>query len=198
MPTEPFGHLEQKAYQSWWNDGLLDAIAGLGITGIGFSWLIDMTVLGAVFPAVLVTLWQPLREKFIEPRLGYVEFSRERKTNIRKFNLLLLMAGVLMLMLGLVVYFFFESAVSKQDVSWIAALPAILIALPAFAFALHAGSLRFALYGLVLFGLGLVTAILDWHPGWPMLMGGIVVLAIGIHVLLKFVSHHPIDSEAPG
>ena len=45
--TEPFTHLEQKAYQSWWSNGLLDVIAGIAITGIGLSWLLDLAVFGA-------------------------------------------------------------------------------------------------------------------------------------------------------
>jgi hypothetical protein len=65
--------LERKVFQSYWDDGLLDLFAAIGIFLIGVSWLRDFPV-GAVFvPALLVPFWNPVRRKVIEPRLGLVD-----------------------------------------------------------------------------------------------------------------------------
>src|SRR5210317_1625377 len=88
------GRIENRVYRAYWNDGLLDVFAAVGVLLIGFAWTFDFVVGGAITPALLVPLWGPFRQRFIEARLGLVEFSDEReRTNRGRLRLVFLLAG---------------------------------------------------------------------------------------------------------
>ena len=141
-PTD-LNELEHRAYRTLWQDGLLDLFVGIAIVCIGTSWVAGSPVLGAVVPALLVPLWQATRKRLVEPRVGYVEFSSERKGRERRSLGALLLLGVLMLVLGVAVYF-----VTRTDPSHLAHLaPAVIPALPAALMALG-GVLVALLFGI--------------------------------------------------
>ena len=63
---ENLGTIENRVYRAYWNDGLLDMFGAIGILAIGVSWTFDFVVGGALAPALLVPLWGPFRQKFVE------------------------------------------------------------------------------------------------------------------------------------
>jgi len=184
--------LERSAYSAWWSDGLLDLFAGIGISAIGLAWILDGVVFGAITPALLVPLWHPLRQKLIEPRLGFVEFTPERSATMMQFVQGALTAGLGLFALVILAYFLLPRGLNGP-IAWIAALPTTLLALPAFAFSLHSHSYRYAVFGLVLVAIGIETAIYDWQPGPGILAGGLVILLSGLFRLMAFVRSHPLQ-----
>ncbi len=80
MRTSP----ETRLFGAFWADGTLDLVAGAAVILIGAGYLLDGLPLGGfpveaiVVPMALVT-WMALRKWVVEPRMGYVEFSRRRR-----------------------------------------------------------------------------------------------------------------------
>jgi hypothetical protein len=46
--------------------------------------LLDIPMLTILAPALIVTMWQPLKERITTPRLGYVRFSEPRRKRERR------------------------------------------------------------------------------------------------------------------
>ena len=87
--------VESKIVKMFWNDGLIDILAGMGVFLIGIAWQFNYVVLGAVAPALLVPLWKPLRQKITEPNLGLVEFSDRQQVRNRSFLVVAIGLGIL-------------------------------------------------------------------------------------------------------
>lgn len=184
-------NLEGKAFRSYWNDGLLDIMLGLVLLATGLSWWQDVAVMGAIFPAVCVGMWHPLRKRLVEPRMGYVEFDGDRELKIRsfRFGLIAFFAG--MMALGLVVYVLWRGDLASDSSYWIAALPLVLIAVPAMFFALFTNCMRFAAYAFLLFVAGVTVVLQDRDPHVGMIASGVIVLVTGLIILSRFLSRYP-------
>ena len=186
--------LEFRIYRHYWDDGLLDLFAAVGVVLIGASWVMDHSVLGAIVPALLVPLWQPFRSRFVEPRLGFVEFSDSREQQNRKRLKLIVYLGVVTLLAALALYFQRELLPVVPGVRMVAGLPAMLLAILAATTALLIANARFLVYSIVLLLAGSLGAWLGWSPGAIMLVGGAVMLVIATAVLVKFLHANPVDS----
>jgi len=184
-------NIEKNAFQSFWNDGLLDIMLGLVLLVTGLSWWQEVAVLGAIFPAVCVSMWYPLRKRLVEPRVGYVEFSGDRDVKVRgfRFGLMAFFAGTMAL--GLVVFILWKGESSSNSIDWIAAFPLVLIAIPAMFFALFTNCKRFAIYALILLLAGVTVVLQDWDPHVGMIAASVVILVTGLIIMAKFLSQHP-------
>jgi hypothetical protein len=77
--------MERRLYGAYWDDGLLDLMCGISLIQLGILWWGNVAFL-AVFVIVLMpSLWFPLRRAIVEPRAGFVEFSRKRKSRNLKW-----------------------------------------------------------------------------------------------------------------
>jgi hypothetical protein len=54
---------------------------------------------------------------------------------------------------------------------------------------------RFVLYAVALAVAGLVTALRDANPGWPLLACGAVVAVTGSTMLIRFMRSHAVPEE---
>ena len=179
--------LERKVFQHYWNDGLLDVFAAIGIFLIGVSWLRDFPV-GAVFvPALLVPFWNPVRRKVIEPRLGFVDFTEARERRNQHILKLVMYFGIAVLILAIELYFVRDSLPVEPTVALIAGLPAFLLALLAIFTAALVGSTRFFAYALILVLTGVSGALLDWTPGLILAVAGGIMLVIAGSLLFRFL-----------
>jgi len=187
-PTRPGLRLEASLFRSYWDDGLLDILSGVGlvIVGLGFAWELPLFIV--FVPALLVPLWGPLRKKVVEPRTGYVEFSLRRQKHTTRRLSLTLTLGVAVFLLATGLFFAFRNLEVPPPVQWVAALPAALLGLLALLTSLLTGTRRFAFYGLALLLIAAAAALLGWGPGAPILAGGLLVLSSGITLLLRFPS----------
>jgi hypothetical protein len=186
--TNPTHPLEASLFRSYWGDGLLDILSGLGLVIVGLGFAFELPLFTALAPALLAPLWGPLRKKVVEPRSGYVEFSRRRQRHTNHGLLLTLALGVAALLLATGLFFGARNLKVLPLVQWVAALPAALLSVLALLTTLLTGTRRFAYYGLALLLTAAAAALLGWGPGAPILAGGLLVLASGITLLLRFLS----------
>jgi hypothetical protein len=186
---------EKKAFRSFWNDGLLDVMVGLGVLVVGISWWQNVAVMGAIFPAVCASMWYPLRKRLVEPRMGYVEFSGDREIKVRSFRYGLVAFFTGTMVLGLVIYFLWNSDVLSQPVTWIAGFPLVLAGIPALFFALFTKCWRFAIYGMVLFQAGVEVAWQGWDPHVGLIGSGIFITVVGFVILFRFLLRHPAQAQ---
>jgi hypothetical protein len=196
--NESINSLEKSAFRSFWNDGLLDVMLGLTVLVVGLSWWQDMAVFGALFPAVCVSMWHPLRKRLVEPRMGYVEFSGERNLKVRgfRFGLTAFFTGTMML--GAVVFLLWQGGAISRPANWIAGFPLLLIGIPVLFFAAFTQCRRFYLYAALTLLAGAEVVLQDQDPHVGMIATGIVITVCGIVVLFRFLSRYPATPpEAP-
>jgi hypothetical protein len=188
--------LESRAFHAYWGDGLLDTMIGTAIALIGLSWWQDIFVLGTAFPPVAATLWYPLRKKLIEPRCGYVEFSGGRELKSRSFmhGMTAFMGGAALL--GVFIYFWWDSGAVLELRRLIPAMPAMLIGLMMIPVAAFTGCRRFYGYTGVMALAGVATVLLGSRPGPLLLAGGMVVALAGATMLGRFLATHPANPDA--
>ena len=186
--------IERRAYQTIWEDGLLDVFVGAAVVAMGVSWVVGLAVWGALLPALLVPVWQVARKQIVEPRSGYVEFGPERKSREKRHLGVLLLLGVLTLLLGVGVFWMVRANPRGLDSllpEVIPALPAVLLGLGGALTGLLLGIRRFLVYaGLLLVG-GVVGAYFQAEPGWHFLVPGGVILIVGVGLLVSFLMKYP-------
>jgi MFS family permease len=177
--------METRMLRVYWNDGLLDLLVGAALLLLGIAWRYDLVALGPIAPALLVSLWKPIRAKWIDPRIGYVEFTESRERETRRFLVSTLLLGGVMLMLGVSMYFFVIGR-ETPPVHMVAGLPAILLSVLAFLTAMVTRLIRLGVYGLLLLlsGIGVVAS--DARPEAAMLASGVVIFITGIVLLTRF------------
>jgi len=187
--------LEQKAYLSYHQDGLLDLIIGAVILGLAINETTDSSI-GAFVAILLSITYVPLKRRITFPRLGYVKF------HVKRGGVNMLLAGVVVtgvLVLSLVATVLFLRPGTSSSSPFLTALrrgPALFYAL--------LGFIGFGLAGLVL-GLRrlLIYAVLSsaimvgGHvlnlPLWaPFLLLGGAILATGTVLLVSFVRRYPV------
>jgi hypothetical protein len=181
--------IEAALFHSYWDDGLLDILAGVGLLGVGVGWAVDLPVLGAVVPALLVPLWLPLRRRIVEPRVGFVEFSQARQHRVARGLYGALGLGVVVLVAALGSYFWIaDFRQGSVATTLVPGLPAALLALLAVLTGLLTGAQRFGLYGVALVFAAAATILMNGGPAAPMLAGGGLVLCSGIALLVRFLA----------
>lgn len=187
--------LERKIFQTFWDDGLIDLFAGVGVLLIGLAWWRALPVMGAIVPALMIPLWKPLRDRWIEPRLGLVEFSETRMRTNRRWMNGSVVGGVVVLLLALAVYFTKGRAAPHELSHMIAALPAALLAVMATLVAVMLSCVRFLVYALVLLGASAVGLVLKWEPGSILVLAGGIITLMSLFVLLRFLGEYPSEDE---
>jgi hypothetical protein len=192
--------VERRVVRTFWDDGLIDVLSGLGVLLVGIAWQFDLVPLGAVAPALLIPFWRPLRARITEPRLGYVEFSDAQVGRHRSFLTWSIVAGCLTFLLGVSLYFFATSTAGVVPLqNWIAALPACLIGCMAFLTSFLILTPRFIGYAAVFCVSGALVVLLAKTPGLALIAGGAVVTTLGMFRLLSFIRSHPLTPmEANG
>jgi hypothetical protein len=192
----PYSHnsLERRVYRHYWDDGLLDLFAALGVVLIGVSWMRGYAAAGAIVPAMLVPLWQPFRQRLVEPRLGFVEFSDALERQNRKRLRLVVYLGIIALIAALELYFQRELLTANAGVRLVTGLPAMLLAFLAVTTALLIASVRFLIYAVILLLAGFLGTWLGWSPGAIMAFGGALMLTVATAVFTMFLRANPVDS----
>lgn len=180
--------LEARLFRTYWDDGLLDLVAGIAVLSIGIGWWFEWAVLAAVAPALIWPLWAPLHRKLIEPRAGYVEFSRRRQQHTRRSLLLAVLLGIGAFLLGIGAFVYvMHRGMDSPYVRIVPGIPAALLAGGALIGAQLTGARRFLGYGLALLAAAGLTAVFDLGPAAPMLFGGAVVTLCGLAMLVRFL-----------
>ena len=185
--------IEKQVFRTYWNDGLLDLFGAIGVLAIGIFWTLDFTVGSAILPALLIPLWGPCRERFIEPRLGMVEFSDARERRNTNRLLMIVALGVGTLVLGVALYFLRDRIGLSPSVTFIAGLPAVLLGFLAVLTAFLILAMRFLAYAAVLVVAGIAGALAGQEPGPIMTAAGIALLLLALVVVIRFVRENPVS-----
>jgi len=178
--------LESRLFRSYWDDGLLDLTAGVGVMATAGFWRADLIALGAAVPAILAALWTPLRRALVEPRSGLVEFSEARDGRLRRLHVGTTALGVSMLLAFAGIDVFVERPEPLLS-SLAPAVPALLLGLMAVVTGWGLGLPRFLGYAAVLSFAGLAVAVAEAAPEMAMFAGGAALLAGGAWRLGRFL-----------
>lgn len=182
---------EAKVFRAYWQDGLLDLVAGSTVVLIGFGWIAGLWISGIVVPPVALVAWPILRRRITEPRLGAVRFGPERRSRMRHGLVAVCSLGVVL------AGFVFPRLVLDRSPSellrWLApGIPALILAALALSASEALRIARFALYGAAFVVAALGAAALDVDPGWPMAAGGALMIASGARLLVRFLRDFPV------
>jgi MFS family permease len=188
--------IENQVFRTYWHDGLLDVFGAVAVLAIGVFWIAELHVFGAIVPAMLVPLWGPFRQRFVEPRLGLVEFSEERERRNTNRLWLVVMGGAVAFALVMALYFLRTRLGVNPSVSLIAGLPALLLALLAGITAFLVSTLRFLVYAALLATAGIAGAIFGLEPGNILVIAAVPMLVIALAVLVRFVRNNPIEGAS--
>jgi hypothetical protein len=180
--------VESTLFRSYWDDGLLDLLCGVGLLGIGIGFATDHFVFSAVMPALLTVLWRPLRARVVEPRSGYVRFTRSRRSRTTRELRLTAALGTAVLFLAVTVSFILRSrGTTPVAVLLVPGLPAALVAVGFSLGGWLTGARRFHWYAVALVGAALVTIVFGGSPGPPLVAVGLLVVATGAILLSRFL-----------
>jgi len=193
-----FRKLEQKAYLSYHQDGLIDLIIGSIVLCIAISEATDSSIWNLI-ALLLIFAYMPLKRRITFPRLGYVKFNVKRGgVNMRLAGVVA--TGVLVISLVSILVLLLSGKSSSSP---------LILAMrqsPLLGYALL-GFIGFGLAGLVLrlprlflYALLSLALMIGGHllnlPLWlPFLLLGGTILAIGVVLLIGFLRRYPIAEE---
>ena len=124
----------------------------------------------------------------IEPRAGYVEFSRAQRQRTGHGLGLTLGLGIAVFVLAALIGVGVRSGQLRLDFpDLVAGLPAALIAVAAVLAALLTGARRFYAYAVVLLVCAAVTSAAGWSPAVPITVAGIIVSVSGAVLFIHFI-----------
>jgi len=180
---------EARVFQAYWQDGVLDLLAGGSTLLIGLGWLAGFVLASVVVPPLAIVSWPILRQRITHPRLGRVRFNAHRRFRMRHGMIAVLSLGVLLF--GFFALHFGVGHLPPFP-RWLApGIPALLLAALALSAAEALRLARFALYGIGFIAAALVVSGLDADPGWALAGGGAIAAANGARMLVAFLRDFP-------
>jgi hypothetical protein len=190
-----FKELRQKTYLAYHQDGLIDALVGLGILGFGVNMMTESSGFIALSWIPFI-LYAPLKRYITIPRLGYVKFDSERTHSIRLIMSVLVGLTSLAFFLGLFVFLRNDSMSADTSAllkKYHMLLLGTFVALAFVAGGLLSGIKRFY-FQAVLAELVLISSIeLGLQPPvYVMIWGGLTFL-IGAWLLVQFLRQYPVS-----
>lgn len=188
--------LESEAYQDSFADGLIDLFLGLALASIGITWLWFESEAGIAGAIAAVIAWAviPIRRRIVEPRIGYVRWKAPRLKWERKQLRLLFGLVTAAMLIGVAVAQSIATGddLAAPDRNFVAAMPAILLAIGALVLAATSGFKRLWGYGAVLLSAATVTILIEAGPGGSLLTAGIAIGVAGAVLLGRFLRAHPV------
>jgi hypothetical protein len=181
---------EARVFEAYWQDGVLDLIAGAGVVIIGVGWILGFVLVVALVPPLALAAWPILRQRVTVPRLGQVRFAARRRRTMRHGLVAVLSLGVLTG--GWAVNHALNPGSTSAFLTWIApGIPALILTAMALSAAEALRLLRFVGYAVGFALAAVAVAALDVEPGWALLAGGLIVTVNGARLLAGFVHEFP-------
>lgn len=180
--------VEANLYRSYWDDGLLDLLFGIGLLMAGLGWESRLGALAVLQAPLWIVFWGPLRRRIVEPHAGFVRFSLSRQERTSRGLRWTLALGMGVLVLSLVAVLVLREQEALPALRRLSpGIPAFLVALGAALAGILTGARRFQAYGLVLLAGAAVTAWLDRGPALPLIVAALVAVISGAVLLGRFV-----------
>lgn len=184
--------MERTAYRARWADGIVDIYLGASLLWMGlmWAWPNPFSAVAGIVPAALAVPMLGLHKRFVEARLGHVEWRPSRRLWERRGQLALLGLG-----LGLLVLVAGSRLVSAVGIDAPPLAPGImawLLTVLVLGIGLLLDAPRIGLYAAMLAVGGALAVVFQTEPGWPMVAAGAVALACGLLLLRRFVGRYPV------
>ena len=178
--------LKKKAFLSFHNDGIIDILMGWDLAVIGVSlYLHKLSPLSAFIALAPLFFYTPLKYLITLPRLGHAQFRTRRPLSIWLVGFV----GIVLLLAAVITGFFIES-----PSGFVGPIALALLGI-AFTMVLLSGFNRIIaylilipLYFIVGFGLGILSPLM-------IIATGVILIALGIWMLVKFLRTYPIQAE---
>ncbi len=184
--------LEKRTYKATHSDGVIDVFAGVSMVLIGVTWIMIPNVLSGATAGVAVSISPMLarRRRFIEARSGYVMFTEQRRLWERRIytTAAVLFGGFMLIARPL-------GSLQPEDIDWMIGPDSLVVWLVAAVLLLLfvlTKLTRLLVNSLVLTAAGAVPFMISTESfGWPLLISGAVIGAVGSALIRRFVIRHP-------
>jgi len=202
MENTPLADLEENAYRTVVDDGVLDICAGLFVLIMGLILATEIHLLGpidlpVVFIFFLYPLWRLLRRTLVEPRVGMVRLHPTRMAKIKHNKKSIIFIWFLATFGALVL---FKWTINELP-GWMQQLKPVaagtLIVFPIALTAIFFDLKRWWIYvSLIVTGVIVdYAANVSVGTGWTWFFAsGTAITAIGVAVLIRFLREHSIHT----
>ena len=194
-----FKKLQQRTYESYHQDGLIDILIGLGFIGFGLNMAFDSSVF--IFLAWMpIILYVPFKNRITVPRIGYVKFSA---SNTKMFISIAVAVLLFVFLLGIILFLIGGSnnlsPLLTDSLTWFRQYHMLVIgsifALCCAGAALLTGIRRLYAYAVLTIGIFAAAFWLGVDPPIYVLTTGLLIEAVGIWLLVRFLRNYPIAAE---
>jgi len=185
---------ERASFLTYFNDGVLEIVAGVVIIGI-FGWLkAGVPALVGAWAAISVTLWAGLKRYITAQRIGVVNFRGESEIR-RKRSKQLFMLGLAMFVIAGVLIFLMRENLGVSYLQPFRTLPMLpfylIFIMGLIILALNIRLKRYWILALVVIITGAVSTDLDSDGLTGFLLVGLIFLGLGIYLMSKFLRAYP-------
>ena len=185
--------IEQKAYFSYHNDGIIDILIGFVILLFGIGMATDMAYLAAISASVGVPIWLAAKKYVTYPRLGLVKFNQDRINKEKNILFLSILLGVVVLMS--VSLFYLSAKFTTLTIDHTLFILWALFALIFGQVAFMTGIMRMYAYAAVTLIVFITCSLLNIYPPLYFIISGFAVLLSGMAVLINFLHKYPLPKE---
>lgn len=190
---QDFKKLQQRTYQSYHQDGLIDIIIGLAIIGYGLMLAFDSSIF--IFMGWMpIIFYMPLKNRLTVPRIGYVKFT----TSNTKIGIA---AAIVLLVILLGIFIFLVAGpnnISPQLSAWLSQYYLLLLGgIAALCFAgaaLLTRITRFYIYALLILLTFSAGTWLGIQPPIFVIATGALIEVVGVLLLVRFLRNYPIEA----
>jgi hypothetical protein len=190
---QDFKKLQQRTYQSYHQDGLIDIIIGLAIIGYGLMLAFDSSIF--IFMGWMpIIFYMPLKNRLTVPRIGYVKFT----TSNTKIGIA---AAIVLLVILLGIFIFLVAGpnnISPQLSAWLSQYYLLLLGgIAALCFAgaaLLTRITRFYIYALLILLTFSAGTWLGIQPPIFVIATGALIEVVGVWLLVRFLRNYPIEA----
>jgi hypothetical protein len=191
---QDFKKLQQRTYQSYHQDGLIDMIIGWSMIGFGLNMALDNSAF-LFFAWLPIIFYVPFKNRITVPRIGYVKFTASNRIVIGA-----VLAGLLVLLLGLFVFFLAGPDLIPTQINfWLRQNYMLLLgSIAALCFAgaaLLTSITRLYAYAIIIVAIFAGGTWLDINPPIFVIATGLLIEAVGIWMLVRFLRKYPLASE---
>jgi hypothetical protein len=193
--------LERRAYLSYHQDGILDMFIGFSILLFGMWMLADMAYLAGAFVAIFTPIYAQVKKQITVPRLGYVKFAPSRMAKSKRTVLLLVIAGVLAFIPGVLLFITTQRGILAPiqlliEYGMIVIGVAGMVLLAAVAYITEIR--RLYAYSALFFAMFTGGYFLSIPFVYYIMMLGAVIMLVGLYLLIRFLRTYPLPTgEAP-
>ena len=187
--------IEQKAWTSYFHDGLWDICWGFILLGVGLSMImVQMYVMLACFALAIASLF--VKKRLARSRMGHVRFSSERTAKTKRANIIApITIAVLVVLVFVPIWSVSSNMPSSGLNAWLSnyhlvlvgAILAALLILTAYMVEVK----RYYIYATVILIAFYIAQLLISYSGIPVAATGGVILLIGLVVLTRFLRKYP-------